>query len=169
MKILAGILIFATLFTLMSCEMKTIDKEKRDLLVRKYDLMNFQNVQQPVLMSIDEFFSGNNDEASIAPNLEQKLEVSQYYKILSALRDNPKVIDAFVKINDVMIYEDGKLNDSEWFYSDMIYIVGDITKEEVREATKALLPDEVEYDSESDIRNRDPKFKHQNVIYLWWD
>jgi predicted Zn-dependent peptidase len=51
----------------------------------------------------------------------------------------------------------------------MIYIVGDITKEEVKEATKTLLPDEVEYDSEGEINKLDEKFKDKKVVYIWWD
>lgn len=131
--------------------------------------MNFSNLQQPIWMTIDEFFDGNNDEASIAPNLEKKPKVSEYYQIFKELRKNPKVVDVFVKINEVMIYEDGKLNDNEWFYSDVIYIVGDITKEEVKEAIKTLLPDEVEYDTEGQIKNLDKRFKDKNVVYVWWD
>lgn len=147
----------------------TIDKEKRDLLVKKYDLMKFPNLDQPVFMTIDEFFDGNNDEASIAPNLERKLKVSEYYKTLKDLEDNPKVIDCFVKINEVMIYEDGNLNDNEWFFSDMIYIIGDITKEEVREITKTLQPDEVEYDQDGTFGDRDERYKNKSVVYIWWD
>jgi hypothetical protein len=169
MKTLTIQVLIVTFFALTSCNTSTIDKNKRDILVKKYDLMNFKNLQQPTLMTIDEFFDGNKDEASIAPNLDKKPKVSQYYETFKALLKNPKVVDGFVKINEVMIYEGGKLNDNEWFYSDMIYIVGDITKEEVKEATKTLLPDEVEYDSEGEINKLDEKFKDKKVVYIWWD
>jgi hypothetical protein len=68
-----------------------------------------------------------------------------------------------------MIYDDGKLNDNEWFFSDMIYIIGDLSKEEIKEATKSLHPDEVEYDDEMTIRNIDEKYKDKKIIYIWWD
>ena len=157
------------ILTMTNCNTTTIDKRKRDILVKKYDLMNFANLQQPVLMTVDEFFDGNNDVASIAPNLEKKPNISDYYEVFKELRKNPRVVDAFVKINDVMIYEGGKLHDNEWFYTDMIYIVGDITKEEVKEATRTLLPDEVGYDDGGSIKNLDEKFKDKNVVYVWWD
>jgi hypothetical protein len=145
-----------------------IDKEKRDILVRKYDLMNFADLKQPVLMSLDEFFDGNNDEASIAPNLIAKPKVATYYKVLKKLEESPRVSGIFVKISDINIYDDGKLNDKEWFYADMICIVGDITKEEVKEATITLLPDAVEYTG-GQIRADDERFKSKNSVYLWWD
>jgi hypothetical protein len=66
-------------------------------------LLKFPNVKQPVLLTIDEFFDGNNDEASIAPNLESKKPIAVYYKILKALAGNPKTIEAFVELKDVMI------------------------------------------------------------------
>lgn len=68
-----------------------------------------------------------------------------------------------------MIYEDGNLNDNEWFFSDMIYIIGDITKEEVREITKILQPDEVEYDQDGTFEDRDERYKNKSVVYIWWD
>ena len=60
-----------------------IDKIKRDRLVKKYNLLRFSELKQPVLLTIDEFFDGNNDEASIAPNLVKKRPITEYYKILN--------------------------------------------------------------------------------------
>ena len=90
-----------------------IDKIKRDQLVKKYDLLKFPDIKQPVLLTIDEFFDGNNDEGSIAPNLETKRPITEYYKILKELADNSKTIDAFAELKDVMIYDNGQLNDNE--------------------------------------------------------
>ena len=146
-----------------------IDKIKRDQLVKKYDLLKFPNIKKPVLLTIDEFFDGNNDEASIAPNLETKRPMTEYYKILKGLADNPKTIDAFAELKDVMIYDNEQLNDNEWFYTDVIYFVGDLTKEEIKEATKTLQPDEVEYDAENRIKGLSEKYKDKKVVYVWWD
>lgn len=167
-------LVFACLFTILSCnkivkEENNIDIVKRDNIVKKYDLLNFHNFDKPILLSIDEFFDGNNDEGSIAPNLIEKPSVSEYYTTLKKLSENPKVSAAYVKLNEVMIYDNGKLNDNEWFYSDMIYIIGDLTKEEIKEAIKNLNPDEVEYVDE--IINEDiiKKYFNKKIVYIWWD
>ena len=178
--------IFTSLFAIFSCNKNlkpentktseiaentenNIDIVKRDIVVKKYNLLNFPNLKEPTLISIDEFFDGNNDEASIAPNLIEKPKVSEYDKVLKKISENPKVTASFVKLNEVMIYDDGKLNDNEWFFSDMIYIIGDLTKEEIKEATKSLHPDEVEYDDEITIRNIDEKYKDKKIVYIWWD
>ena len=172
-------IITVLLFALTSCQnshstsdkkMKTtIDKSKRDYLVNKYGLLKFPNIKQPVLLTVDEFFDGNNDEASIAPNLDAKKPMTDYYKILKGLAENPKTIDAFAEIKEVMIYDNGQLNDNEWFYTDIIYFVGELTKEEIKEATKSLQPDEVEYDTENRIKGLSEKYKDKNVVYVWWD
>ena len=54
----------------------SIDKQKRDEIVRKYDLLNFPNIKSPILMTLNEFFDGNNDDASIAPNLDEKPNIA---------------------------------------------------------------------------------------------
>jgi hypothetical protein len=146
-----------------------IDIEKRDALVKKYDLMSFPTLKEPVYLTIDEFFDGNNDEASIAPNLSKKPKASEYYSILKKLSKNPKTINAFVEIKDVMIYQNGKLNDSEWFYTDIVYFIGDLTKKEIEEATKSLMPDEVGYDTGNGISGLDEKYKNKKIVSVWWD
>ena len=148
---------------------RPIDKQKRDKMVSKYDLLKFPNIKSPVLFTIDEFFDGNNDEASIAPNLNKKPNIGEYCRILKDLSKRPKVIDAFVEIKEVMIYDKGQLHDNEWFYTDIVYFVGDLTKEEVREATKSLLPDDVEYDIENRSGLLSQKYKGKKVVYVWWD
>jgi hypothetical protein len=147
----------------------TIDIKKRDALVSRYDLMNFPTQKEPVFLTIDEFFDGNSDEASIAPNLLPKPKISEYYSVLKKLSQNPKTITAFAEIKDVMIYENGKLNDNEWFYTDIIYFIGDLTKEEIKEATKSLLPDEVEYDKTNRISSLNKKYQNKKIVSVWWD
>jgi hypothetical protein len=174
MNKIKSLLIFGCLLTLLSCnkilkEENNIDIVKRDIIVKKYDLLNFHNFDKPILLSIDEFFDGNNDEGSIAPNLIDKPCISEYYDILKKLSENPKVIACYVKLNEVMIYDNGKLNDNEWFYSDMIYIIGDLTKEEVKEATKKLKPDEVEYEVEMINEDTYKKYIDKKIVYIWWD
>lgn len=172
-------LIIALILLLTSCQNntsttdknieKTIDKAKRDYLVSKYDLLNFPDFKEPVFLTVDEFFDGNNDVASIAPNLDTKLPVKEYYQILKALSKSPKNMDVFVELKDVMINENGQLNENEWFYTDIVYFVGDFSKEEIKEITKSLQPDEVEYDNEKVIKGLGERYKNKKVVYVWWD
>ncbi len=146
-----------------------IDEVKRDALVKKYDLLNFPNLANPVFLTLDEFFDGNNDDASIAPNLDTKLKVEEYYKTLKNIQKDKKVIGAYADLKDVMIYENNQLNDNEWFYTDIIYFIGDITKEEVASKVKNLQPDEVEYTDDDRIVGLNADYQNKKIVYVWWD
>ncbi|MCH2229197.1 MAG: hypothetical protein MK105_02540 [Crocinitomicaceae bacterium] len=43
------------------------------------------------------------------------------------------------------IHDNNQLNDNEWFYTDIIYFIGYITKEEIVFKVENLQPDEIEY------------------------
>ncbi len=166
MRIYGTLMIISILF--ISCN-SGIDLKKRNLVVEKYDLMNYEDLEKPILMSVDDFFDGNNDVASIAPNLSEKPKISEYYKVFKKLLESEKVENIYVNIKDINIYENGKLNDSEWFFSDIIYVVGTISKNEVYKLTEHLKPDEIDIDQGNSIRSLDPKYSELNIIYVWWD
>ncbi len=146
-----------------------VDEDKRDALVKKYDLLNFPNLANPVFLTLDEFFDGNNDDASIAPNLDTKLKVEEYYKTLKNIQKEKNVIGAHAELKDVMIYENNQLNDNEWFYTDIIYFIGDITKEEIASKVENLQPDEVEYTDDKRIVGLNADYKNKKIVYVWWD
>lgn len=168
---------FLILWTCSQCQpsaqdnssMPTIDINKRDQLVYRYDLLHFAEKKEPVLLTLDEFFDGNNDEASIAPNFTEKPLIVEYYKSLKALADDPRNKAAFAEIKDVNIYPDGHLRDDEWFYTDGIYFIGDLTPEEVVAATAHLMPDEVDYCTDPRLKNLHEQYKGSKIVYVWWD
>lgn len=146
-----------------------IDETKRQILVQKYDLMNFEKRIHPIYTSMDEFFDGNNDDASIAPNLEIKPTVSEYYKTFKNIARDNRCKGILVEIKDVMIYEDGRLNENEWFYTDVIYIIGSFSREEIIQKTAHLKPDEVDFTTEPNIVGLNQNWKTESIIYIWWD
>lgn len=146
-----------------------IDKNKRDALVLKYDLLNFPNYTTPIFLTLDEFFNGNNDDASIAPNLDTKLKVSEYYKTLKNIENDKDIQGAYAELKDVMIYENNQLNDNEWFYTDVIYFIGELTKEEIAKRVKKLQPDEVEYIVDERLSGLSKEYKGKKIVYVWWD
>lgn len=164
-----SVLIMVCLLVFGCKEKPVIDKIKRDLLVEKYHLLDFAHSGQPVFMSVDEFFDGNNDLASIAPNLASKPELKEYYATLKRISSRYKDVDILVEIKDVMIYENGQLGDDEWFFTDIIYFVGSVTKEQILEDTKHLLPDEVDYNTDTGIFQWNEKYQNKSIVYMWWD
>lgn len=99
--------------------MPPIDINKRNELVQRYDLLHMAGKKEPVLFTLDEFFDGNNDEASIAPNFTEKPFIGEYYRTFKALAEDPRNVAAFAEIKDINIYPNGNLHDDEWFYTDV--------------------------------------------------
>lgn len=147
----------------------TINIAKKNQLFQRYDLLHFAEKNEPVLLTLDEFFDGNNDEASIAPNFTEKPPIGEYYKSLKALADDPRNKAAFAEIKDINIYPDGHLREDEWFYTDVIYFIGDLTPEEIVAATAHLMPDEVDYCTDSRLKNLQDRFQGSKIVYVWWD
>src|SRR5687768_877766 len=77
-----------------------VDIKKRDVLVKKYDLMNFPNSGKRVFMTVQEFFDGNADPGSIAPNLSYKPRMSVYYSIFDKISKQENVTAVLVEINE---------------------------------------------------------------------
>ncbi|MFN8153822.1 MAG: hypothetical protein U0Y08_05985 [Bacteroidia bacterium] len=164
--------------------MPPIDINKRNELVQRYDLLHFAEKKEPVLLTLDEFFDGNNDEASIAPNrsLSRPLSgvegsgdegadctIGEYYRTLKALAEDPRNVAAFAEIKDINIYPGGNLHDNEWFYTDVIYFIGDLSPEEIVAATAHLMPDEVDYCTDPRLKKLQDRYPGHKIVYVWWD
>lgn len=117
------------------------------------------------LLSLEEFFTGNDDEASIGCNLLRHPGLETFYRVLNDVRSKPNVQDVLVEITDL----DEKDNEM-WPFSDTVYIVADVTQKEVESWLKKLQPDEV---PEGDIDNRISGFialkPRMKVFVAWWD
>lgn len=149
--------------------MPPIDINKRNELVQRYDLLHMAGKKEPVLLTLDEFFDGNNDEASIAPNFTEKPFIGEYYRTLKALAEDPRNVAAFAEIKDINIYPNGNLHDDEWFYTDVMYFIGDLSAEEIVAATAHLMPDEVDYCTEPLLKTLQDRYPGHKIVYVWWD
>jgi hypothetical protein len=137
-----------------------MDTERRNKLVEKL------KGQDPMpLVSLEEFFIGNDDEASIGCNLKRHPGMNIFYETLKEIRSKPNVQDVLVEITDLM-EDDVEM----WPFSDTVYILADATQKEVEAWLKKLHPDEA---PEGDVDNRvsetvklQPGMK---MFVAWWD
>jgi hypothetical protein len=75
-----------------------MDTERRNKLVEKL------KGQDPMpLVSLEEFFIGNDDEASIGCNLMRRPGMNVFYETLKEIRSKPNVQDVLVEIADLML------------------------------------------------------------------
>jgi hypothetical protein len=151
MKIL--IIILTTL--LMSC---TNSKEK---LIKKINSLGFP--KNEIALTLEDFFQGNTDSASIGANIyPEKITIKDFYYKLKKLKGLESVDYILVRIIDI---ETGT-----WPSSDAIYIITNLSKEQIKEQLKELKPDEI-YDGwlyKKPVNA--PELKPNMKVYtVWWD
>lgn len=85
------------------------------------------------LLTLEEFFEGNDFEGSIGCNLMSEPEPKQFYDLLREIRHRPDVCD--IRIQITCVDDPGK----DWPFSDTIWIITSAPLDEIR----ALFPDDL--------------------------
>jgi hypothetical protein len=117
--------------------------------------------EKEVAVTMDDFFEGNNDMASIGVNLyPHQPGPQEFYEVFKEIKALEKTEDIYVRISDA---EEG-----EWFYTDAVYIVGNWTAEEIKEIVKDLKPDEI-YEGWMYGKPVNIPQTNNKVLSLWWD
>jgi hypothetical protein len=120
-------------------------------------------------VSLALFFDGNDDPASIGPNLDPHPGIRTFERVLEDIRHRPEVSDVIVQIDEVI--------EGEWPYAPGVYVITTAAPEEVHEWTVELQPDEY-VDEESQIgpwlgRGKPPGASDvpdgHRVVTLFWD
>jgi hypothetical protein len=98
--------------------------------------VNKQSTPRP-LLTLEEFFEGNNVDGSIWCNCVPPVSPIEAYGILKQIRSRPDVADVRVEIS--------MFDDPRWPFSEVIYIVTSASPEQVKTwFPKAVAPDETE-------------------------
>jgi hypothetical protein len=120
------------------------------------------------VVPLEPFFEGNEDIASIGPNLEPHPGVQMFYRVLRGIRERPEVSDVVLQVSEVMEGED------EWPFVEAAYVITSAPDEEVHEWARSLQPDPpVEngltwlYDSPPP--GAPPVPEGYRVVTLYWD
>ncbi len=111
--------------------------------------------------SLDDFFIDNNDENSIGVNIyPDKPSLQTFYELFKKIKSSNKTENIFVHISDI--------EDTDWFFTDTVYIIGDWTANELKEILKDIHPDEIYerwlYGKPTNIPETTKK-----VFSVWWD
>jgi hypothetical protein len=125
-------------------------------------------------VALDDFFDGNWDEDSLAPNSVGygRPALCECYRILKEIRDRDDVQDVLVAIHETP-YADEPLDFEIWPDSDTVYILTSCSRDEVVEWTKPLKPDDIGNDWLCDAGKRPqgaPELRPGVKVHgLWWD
>ncbi len=134
---------------------------KRVLLLEKIKREGFP--QKEVFVTIEDYFDGNEDDGSIGVNIyPDPPTLQEFYETLTEIKKAPKTDNLLIRITDI--------DDTDWFYSDTVYISGKYTLTEIKEMFVSLKPDEIYegtmYSKPSNIPQKNLDSKD---YYVWWD
>jgi hypothetical protein len=105
------------------------------LLARIGDINDFSRPRP--LVTLEEFFEGNNDLGSIGYNLPDPPTPAEFYILLLEIRKRVGVTDVLIEVKDLE-YPDG------WPSTDMVWIITTSPPDEVRSwFPERFAPDEV--------------------------
>lgn len=108
---------------------------RQRLLARIGDINDFTRPRP--LVTLEEFFEGNNDPSSIGYNLPEPPQPREFYQLLLDIRKRPMVSDVRIEVKDM---EDP----NGWPSTDMIWIITSSTPQEVGTwFPKRLAPDDI--------------------------
>lgn len=116
------------------------------------------------LLSLDLFFDGNEDEASIACNLEPHPGVANIASVLRAIRARADVQDVLVGISEVM-------SEDEWPFASHVYVLTSAPPDDWEDWAERLGTDPPSegWSQSGPPVNVPPISRGARVVTLWWD
>ena len=120
------------------------------------------------VVPLDLFFAGNDDPASIGPNLEPHPGVETFARVLGAVRARDEVADVVLQVSEVLPGE-------EWPFVNAAYVLTTASPEEVHDWAAELEPDEYVEDEPRSWPQGDPPPgappvpPGHHVVTLFWD
>lgn len=115
------------------------------------------------LVSLDEFFGGNDDDGSIGCNLwPDHPGIAAFRETLGAIAARPDVDQVAVEVTEADPGQD------EWPFSDVVYVVGAVPESTLGSLLSPLSPDEIAViqavDAPTSLRG-----VSKPVFRVWWD
>ncbi len=141
-------------------------------IIAQYDADDRPEV--PPVVGIDEFFDGNWDVSSVAPNIVGYGHpgLSAFYRVLKEIRSKPNVQDVLMAIQECP-FADEAYDADLWPTSDTIYVLTSATKEELAQWAASLKFNEIGegWSCGTGINPASaPDLKDgMRVLALWWD
>jgi hypothetical protein len=139
---------------------------KRAELIERVKILGLPSPDRPLpLVTLEEFFLGNDDYGSIGCNLSPMLGPQFFYEKLKFIRSQPNIQDVLVGITEI-----NEEDLTMWPFSDRIYLFTKATLEDIAHWTAALRPDAVEQDFAQRRPGSATELKAGYQCFsLWWD
>lgn len=138
---------------------------RRDSLVAKIEAQRARSgADAEVVVSLEDFFIGNDDLGSIGCNLgDEQPSVQEFFETLKKIRSKSQVQDVLVRI---YAYDDP----DSWPYTDTVYVLASAPLNEVEAWVAPLHPDEVHAEWMYGKPDAAPESQKGIRPYsVWWD
>ncbi len=150
--------------------------EQRNALINKIMAQYDQITDSEVLpvVSLEDFFEGNWDEYSLAPNMVDydRPPLIECYQILKDIRSKETVQDVLVAIHESPYADDPK-DYKIWPDSDTVYVLTTASRNEVADWSAILKPDDIGDNWSCNTGKKPPAAPDLgpgvHVHALWWD
>jgi hypothetical protein len=117
------------------------------------------------VVSLEDFFEGNEDYGSIGCNLIEHPSPQGFFEHLLAIRSRPDVQDVLVEIYEI---EEGDAN--MWPFSERVYVLTSASAKDVADWMRSLRPDEIEEGYFQGKPPAAPELREGMQVYAaWWD
>ncbi|WP_203707877.1 hypothetical protein [Asanoa iriomotensis] len=138
-----------------------MDLDCRDRLLRRIGDINDFDRPRP-LVTIAEFFDGNDDPASIGYNLPAGPTPDQFHTLLSGIAGRPEVADVRIEVKDLE-------NPDGWPATDTIWIITTASPETVRAwFPDHLAPDDLGVGLSNSVEPFQPP-PGTHAVWAWYD
>jgi hypothetical protein len=136
----------------------------KELVAKIRSLRDFKDYAAPdPIVSLEEFFTGNEDLGSIGCNLTDHPGMAAFYAQLKAIRERPSVQGVFVAIHELD-------EDTIWPFSECVYIITSAPAAEVSKWMQKLQPSEVSPGWLYKEPPNAPKLREgMRPVSCWWD
>jgi hypothetical protein len=143
-----------------------MDQDRRRELTAKVKLLGLPDSSKTMpLVSLEDFFVGNDDISSIGCNLLEPPGPQVFLDVLRTIRSQPDVQDVLAEIMEVR-----EEDETMWPFSERIYILADADESEVAAWVAALEPDDVaEGYTVGAPASAPPLEPNKKVFSVWWD
>ena len=143
-----------------------MDSAKRKELIERIKILGPPSPDRPLpLVTLEQFFVGNDDYGSIGCNLTPMPGPQFFFEKLKLIRSQPNVQDLLVEV-----YEAEEEDQSMWPFADRVYVFTEGTPEDVAHWTLALQPDAIEEGFANGKPDCAPEMKPGYKCYsVWWD
>lgn len=119
------------------------------------------------LVSLEDFFTENTDQFSIACNLEPHPGLKFFFDTLRHIRSRPDVQDVLVEIYEI---EEAEKIDEKWPYVESIYILTSADRIIVEDWNNALMADGPCEGYKNDTTRSVPKLERGYKVWqIMWD